>query len=383
MAILNITGFELGPSTFLDGGQSGTCAIQSTTKRTGGYALQCNPTTSATGRMTILTHSATTGALANLTNNTDRYLRFYFNFATAPASSNEQIAVILDATVTTASLEIRLNSDGTLSAYSGTTLLATGATVLSSGTWYRIEIKRLLGTTNAAWELKINGTSEISGTFSPGRSTGNDVRLGKNTDRNSQTIDFFYDDVVLSDSAYPGAGQCSMVVPNAAGNYQTATRGGADSGNNWDQVNELPPNDDTDYLITDNTIDNAETEALQSAATAGVSDTILGVKAFAVIKRDGGSNGAVRLRVRSGSTDSDTSADVAADATYRQVARLLATDPNTSAAWTTGGIDGAEVGIVERSSANKTRMTVCGLMVDWAEPPAGPSGSPYYAYAQQ
>lgn len=64
MAVINFTGQETGDNTEAIA-TAGTFSVQATTKRTGGYALRCNPAGNAAGH-----HSygglAATGAAANL-----------------------------------------------------------------------------------------------------------------------------------------------------------------------------------------------------------------------------------------------------------------------------------------------------------------------------
>lgn len=364
MAILNITGFETGDASEAVGGLSGTASIVTSPVRTGTYALRCNPTTTGTGFTSIQSHSSTTGAAASFTPNTHRYLRFYFRYATKPSSNHEIICQISSGSGRGAThLEVRLDSSGNLRAYRSTTALATGATVLAANTWYRIEVKRELGT-NAAWEVKIDGVSEISGTANFGASTGTTLAIGKILNRNSNTVDFFFDDVSVSDSGYPGAGAVLALLPNANGNYQTWSIG-AGAGSHYENVDEVPHDSDTTYLLSSLGSGDAETEALQATATVGISGTIAVAKSVAIAKRNGGTNGAVRLRLRSGSTDSDTSADATTTASYALLGRIYETDPATSSAWTTSGLDAVETGLIERSTTNASRLTFTALMVDF------------------
>lgn len=379
MATLNFIGNETGDLSEY-ASSSGTVSVQSTVKRSGTYALRSNPTTTGTGFAVIGTLAASGAKNVGDIATTACWARFYFRYATKPAAGDEPIACIgFNTNVNNDLLELRINSSGQLASYEGLgssgtplALLATGTTVLAANTWYLVEIKSdESDTADNVWEVRIGGVAEISGTFVEENFLSSFLRLGKSVNRNGNTVDFFYDDVLISDSAYPGAGQSGILVPNAAGNYQNATRGGADSGANWSQCDEVPPNSDTDYVITDLNTAHAETEAMQPASTFSIGGTINCVKAVAILKRDGATNGSVKLRTRSASTDTDASA-FASTSAYLLIAKLFDLDPATGSAWTTGGIDAAEVGILENSAVNKTRMTVAYLMVDWT--PSGGGG---------
>jgi len=190
--------------------------------------------------------------------------------------------------------------------------------------------------------------------------------FGKLSNRNSQTIDFFYDDFIWSDSAYPGVGQCSVLLPEAAGTYQTWTRGGTDTGANWSQVNELPPNGNTTYLVSPLVLNDAETEDVQTSGTVGITGTVNSVKAESIFAQNV-AGGTVQLRLRSASTDNNTS-NYTTTASYVAIEKIYDTDPATSSAWTLGGIDGLECGALDTNAANQVRMTWTGVMVDYTPP---------------
>lgn len=359
MTLLHFGGFETG-DTIESVTTTGTLSVQAGTVRTGAYALEINPATSATGTYRVGAYSSgvpTIFSVATL------FASFYFRYATKPASNSEEVFGCY-ASGPAAKLVVRLTSGGLLAAYdsTGTTLLATGSTVLSANTWYLINVKCGTAAGSAgAWEVQIDGVSEISGTGTLLNSNNALFIFGKLIDRNSQTIDVFYDDWALDNAAYPGAQSTKILVPSANGNYQAWTvSSGASS--HFTYVDEVPHNSSTDYLkSTANT--QAETEAFTDTAAAGISGTVNAVRVLAIVLRDGASNGSIKVRARSGSTDSDSAAASSTNA-YAERGLLLLTDPATSAAWTLSGIDGLEGGLVEQST-NFTRMTAVYGMVNY------------------
>jgi len=369
MATLRFTGFELGDGVEGSTAIAGTASIQSSVTRGAwsAYALRCNPTTTAVGSLTVFGFVATgTGAQA-VHNAATAYYRFYFRYGTKPSANDEPIFTVRRQVGNASKLELRISSAGVLVAYDSATtpvLMATGTTALAAGTWYRIELMAATGTT-AAWEVKIDGVSEMSGTGDLSTSNNGGVIFGKFADRNGNSVDFFYDDYLASNSAYPGAGKSSLLAPDANGTYQAFSIG-AGSGSHYQIVNELPQNGDTSYLLSTLTANDAETEDM-AASPSGIG-VINCACPMAVVKRDGASNGAIRLRLRSGSTDSTTGSNYASTSAYAAIGRLYDTDPATSAAWTTSGLDGCQVGIVEQSAANRTRLTGAYLLYDWADP---------------
>jgi hypothetical protein len=80
------------------------------------------------------------------------------------------------------------------------TLVATGTTTLNSGQVYAISA--IIGTGSAAaWEIRLNGSVEISGTTNLGSNNNGSLKLGGN---GAYTTTYYYDDVAINSQAYPG-----------------------------------------------------------------------------------------------------------------------------------------------------------------------------------
>lgn len=359
MARLNITGFETG-NTAECSTSSGTFSMQGTTVRTGAYALRTNPTGSGTGYGEI-NGLATTGANAAF-NVATLWIRFYFRYATKPAANSEPILRALN-TASAPKLRIHLDSAGKLHVInSAGTDVFTGSTVLSANTWYRIEASIATGT-SAAWELLIDGVSEGSGSTNTTTTNHGAVDFGKVPNVNGNTVDFFYDDIAIDAAGYPGAGQVEAMQPDGNGTY-TAWTG------TYTDVDEIPHDSDTTY-ISAMLSTGAETATLESTAAAGISGVVAVAKTCAIVRATTDAIAtAFRVRTRSGSTDSDTTADYDASTSYVLLAKLYATDPNTGSAWTLSGLDGAEPGVVNNNNLTEHRCTQILIMVEF-DPSAG------------
>jgi epidermal growth factor receptor substrate 15 len=365
MARTRICGFEQGNLTagVPEYTPTGTCSVVTSPVNGSTYALRANPTTTNNGFASILglTSAGTTSVAQS--NGATAWFKFDFRYATKPSANSEEIAVALNLS-NQSKATLRINSDGTISMYqttAGTGLLATGTTVLSANTWYRIEWK--VGTesssnaSNAVYELKINGTSEFSGSNGDTTNSANGtLALGKRTSRNANTVDFFYDNVVIDDANWPGESYILALVPNGAGNYSGATSG------TWQDVDEVPPDDDTTYLgFTSNT--SRHSVALTSCATAGISGTIHCIQPL-LRSRDTASvtvNHIGFIRTSGTDTDSGTGTNPATGYTITG-AKIFSTDPSDSAAWTTTKLDALEVGVY-MSASNATEQRVTSMMV--------------------
>lgn len=364
MAITNICGFETGAGgTDNEGTLAGAGAtIQTSTKRTGDYALKINPTTTATATFLIYLRYLGTGFTDPSTGLATIYYKFYLNIAALPSAAEP----IFQAINTSAGVkfELRLNSAGKLTALdSDLASLGTGSTVLSTGTWYRIEVSVATGA-SAAWEILINGASELSGSTA-NLTTSNNlwVYLGKGTNRNGSGYDVYYDDIAVSDSAFPGAGAVACIRPNGNGNYTAWTGTSTDVDDLTSQAN----NDADATFINSSTNTQAETVALESCSDRGISGTINCVKSIAVVRDiTNTTNIQMRTRVTSpGTADTDTT-NVDLAPSYRALAQIFPTNPSGGAAWATAGVDSLEVGVEHnQSQARELRCTLVCAMVDF------------------
>lgn len=358
MAIGNLSGCELNSlGEFL--ASSGTVSVQNTIKRTGGYALRANPTTTNVGYAELDVRVAVSAPAS-------MYSRFYFRYDTAPSSGNSEPIFATQSAGSVLKFELRVtNSSGSifLAAYnSAVTLLATGTTALSSGVWYRIEV--LTGTgASANWEVRIDGTTEISGTDDLTTNNNAKALLGKTVNRSGQGVDFFYDDMLLDNGAWPGAGQIKSLLPDADGDNAQWTAG---TGSTYTEVDEGVAADGATTYWQSVAQNDAHTVNLQSTATGDISGTINALKVSAHTARAGGANGNMSLRIRSGTsnTDGGTSTTIASFGWRHHW--VSATDPATSAAWTLSGIDEAEVGVVDVHASQRSRCSTLMAQVDYA-----------------
>ena len=367
MAITNICGFETGAGGTADNETTlvgAAATIQTTTKRTGDYALKILPVTTGTAyaNNVYCSHLATGDTDAS-TGIATAYWRFYVNFAALPTAAEPIFRSVNTAVIF--KFELRINQNGNLSAHDALlSALGTGSTVLTTGTWYRIEVKIATGA-SAAWEVKINGTSELSGSTAD-LTTGNNrnATFGKQINRNGSGYEAYYDDIACSDSAYPGAGAIQCIRPDGNGNY-TAWAGV------YTDVDDLvggTGNDGDTTKWTSSTTTQAETATLESCATRGISGTINAVKTITVVKRTSGSatNIKHRLRVTSpGTADTDLT-DYATTASFVLLASVRTVNPSGGAAWATAGVDSLEVGVVHnQAQARQADCTMVCAMVDY------------------
>jgi|SRR5215469_6207710 len=225
-----LAGFECGVAGFEMSGL-GTSSLISTGARSGTYCARINPTTSGDGSLGPVGPSG--GALAFTL---PIAVRFGFKVDTLPASLSEEIYT-LDS-------QLRINSNGTLALYDGgTSLKATGTTVLTPGTWYTIEHFCPAGVSTMKYRVYPAGQTPGADEFTyAGNFTLGIIQIGKVTNRNNQTVDYKYDDVRIKDgvSNYLGDGKV-VRIPGAnpavlAPTYNQWTKTGGTLDVTWNTI---------------------------------------------------------------------------------------------------------------------------------------------------
>lgn len=332
-ALFGFTGFE--SSTTVSNGASGTITFGNTVVFDGDLSFQ----TSATGANFVwISTFGANGKVADGTGVATLFEQFEFQYNTKPAAgaASEPIAGIGSAT-NVDRFSIRLSSTGFLDIYSfsGAKIGAT-TTVLLANTWYKIEMKAGTGA-SAAWEVRINGVSEATGTSdldSPNRAR---CAVGRLTSIGGSAMKMYFDNLVCDDAAYPSGDKIRLLLPTADGTF-IQWAGGAT------EVDERPP----DGLVTVTTCTvngQVESTAMEDAATKSISGTIYGVITFRDCHETAAVTSSLRmLDVFNTTTSSGTAVDVG-NTTFLGFGKLYITDPSTGVSFTTGGIDNLQVGV--------------------------------------
>jgi hypothetical protein len=334
--ILMFSGFEAGNREEL--GPVGTgFTIQTTTKRTGAYALKLNPVTTGLGYVQI----NSPGADGSLTGGfgTDCRVQFYLYVAALPTANSEPLCGFSTASVFT--LYCGLRSDGKLELFGPTyaTSLGVSTTVLSVDTWYLIDLKKTYTGADWDYELRIfdaatgTGGSEVSGNTDTlsGTSVGN-IGLGKCENKNGKGYEIYIDDLAISSGAYIAHPfQVEAQLPSADGTY-TSWSG------DYTAIDEVPFG--TDYQSS------STLNAKDSAVCGGFSntDTILSVKANHAAVR-GISSALLQCFIRSNTTEVATTA-VTLGGTIACYAQLFQTNPDTLGAWALAALNALELGVI-------------------------------------
>lgn len=348
-------------------------SYQTAVVRSGTYAFRSNPAGAAIGWIgwgrigdpTVDTSALTNRGLASYAGNpTSVFIRTYFQWLTKPAANNEEImAITFNDTGNNATIIVTLRSDQRLQVFdSAGVSVGIGATVLASGTWYRIEFNGNKGVA-APFELRIDGVTELSGVANQ---TALDMALtvlGKRANRNGQSVDFYYDDFITDSSDWPGPGRILNLKPTANGTFTEWSAGTGASG--FAEIDEIPVDDDTSYIAVVTAVPKTSTFFY---TPAGVSGVVKAIQPWCSWRTTGG-GGDCRIRVISGVT-TDDSVVTRTGAAYRANYNLYNINPNTGLPWTKPQITLAQMG--PRTAVNDShRCTGAGIFVAFDDEAGG------------
>jgi len=367
------TGMEWITST------NGTPVIETTTFRSGSAALRIN----ATGGAENIHHifRTTQGPC---------WTRFYFRVVAG--STGNDVIIISTLSGNTNLVGVRIDANETLEFLNLEDSAQVGASssAISLDTWYRLEYY-IDSTTLAstAIEARLYAASDESTLLWNPSGT---INLALNPDRfrlgitaADATLDIIWDDGAINDdvgsfeNSWPGEGEQIMLRPSAAGDNGAWTRGGTDSGANWSQTEEIPPDDVTTY-VQSNTSGQIDDYNLDATPAAMASDDVIkcvqvGVR-FAISSGSGADPDFV-LRIKasaSGTVEESANLSGAGDTSYqsykiatpRQYALTLYDLPGASTtAWTKTDLDAAQIGVRETvTDTHFMRVSALWLVAD-------------------
>ena len=268
---------------------------------------------------------------------------FALRFSVMPGSA---IAVLSLMDTAVVHCGVAVQSDGTLSAWRGTTATVLGAgsgAPLSANTWYYVEAKFTIHDTAGVAALRVNGASVLSltsqDTRNAGNSTANIVRVGTTV---SPSGNWDFDDVYILDGTgsvnndFLGDCKVSLLLPNGAG---ATTAWTPSAGSNYQAVDEAPPTGDTDY-VSSATAGQTDTYAFGDLAVTGA---VKAVQATAYCRKDDAGSRSLALVTRPGSTDRVGATQSVLDS-YSMLPQVWDTNPDTAAPWSVSDVNASQFG---------------------------------------
>lgn len=327
------------------GSISAAGSIVTSPVRTGTYAM----------RITSLSSGQDKG-MQHITGGNTFYVRFYLRIATAPSAEN-RVSGIETATY------ITVDNSRQLRLYDEDGVIGSASSALDANTWYCVEY--MMDKSGSAGShivaARLNGVQFASASNRSISTSVGAIKFGGNLGSEAQTTgDWFFDDIGINDSSgskqnsWPGGGSVVYLRPNAAGDNTQWTRAGSDSGNNWDQVNEITPNDDTDRVVsqTSGHIDDYNVDSHSINDASNITLVQVGVRIKGVTT---GTNAGVVLRYKAASSGTVVESSTInytitfwntnAENTPRNYQLTSYTNPTTGANLTPSDITDSQIGI--------------------------------------
>lgn len=271
---------------------------------------------------------------------------FAFQFdASAITTTNENIIQLLDTTTNNAHIQLQhvlVSSNPVLRVLRNGTTLGTGTTVLTSSTWYYIELTVFVNTTTGTAQTIINGVTDLNltnvNTNAGGAGTISSVYIGTNTTSSSHKV--YLDDLYIrDDSTVLGDHLVEALTPNGVGTYSGWS---PTSGSNYTNINDNP------YTATGDVRTNASStkDTYTYTDLSRVKGNIVGIQINSVVSRTNATTQTVQALVyRSSILSGGTNYSIPNTTIYQNYTSIFETDPTTMLSWLTSSVNGSEFGL--------------------------------------
>lgn len=243
------------------------------------------------------------------------------------------------ATTAAGNWNFAFDSTGHIVIRRGTTVIATGTTILALNQWYYLEFKMLLATTAVgSYEVRINGVTELGPTSSVTTSNGtvNALRFSSPGGGSQDFDDLVVQDWSVSGVDFLGDVSVAALLPNGAGNYTQFT---PSTGSNWQNVDDATPNGDTDYNSSA-TVGDKDSFAMTNLPVNG---TPYMVQVLSEFRKDDAGSHTQRNFLRVGGTDYEGASNTVLDSYIYGTRDIWNSDPS-GGAWDQTKIDALEAG---------------------------------------
>lgn len=238
------------------------------------------------------------------------------------------------------------NLPSALKLHVGGTLVATSSITTPANTWLMLEMYAKIANSGGVLTLKIDGAQVA--TFTGDTLSATSTVIESVTFYGAATVYTYFDDIAINDTSgaadnsWAGDGRVIAIKPNAAGDNTDFT---PSAGNNYENVDEVPPDDDTTYneSSTDGHYD------LFNLGACGLSNVdITGVDVKVTARKTVANGDQMRAKIKTGGSEFDGD-DQDILTTYTRFVHTWRTNPDTAAAWTTGNLDALQAGYENRA----------------------------------
>lgn len=260
-------------------------------------------------------------------------------------SSTRQLCSFFDNG--TKHVDARMRADGLIEFTRNGTVLGTSSIGVNAGQYNYFEIKATINDTTGVGVVKINGVTVIN-------LSGVDTRNGANAVVNEvylpsdavgalvPILSASFDDVYILDTTgatnndFLGDVQVRAIFPTGAGNYTQWT---PSAGSNWQNVDDNPPNDDTDYNSESTAADK---DSFVFGDVTPASGTVYAVAVNLHARKDDAGTRTIRSLARLSGTDA-FGVNVNITTSYTNYQQVMETKPG-GGAWSITDVNNSEYG---------------------------------------
>lgn len=226
---------------------------------------------------------------------------------------------------------------------SGTNLVASTDALLAN-VWYYVEAKLTIDDSVGSFSVRVNGQEWATYTGDTKYSYYYDGASAIKMYGMPSAVKIWYDDLYICDGTgsqnndFLGDVRVDTLFPTGAGNAADFTPTG--NANNWENVADTAPDEDTSYNGSD-TVDAQDSFTFGSLSA--LDSSIFGVQENILAKKDDAGTRLLHGLTRVSSTDYEGS-DLSLPDSYANQTQIWEQNPSTSANWTEAEINAAEFG---------------------------------------
>jgi len=228
----------------------------------------------------------------------------------------------------------------------GVKLGETSGADINCWVWRYVEVKFTINNTTGTVEVRVNENILLTlsnvDTQNSADAYFNKFKLGPSYNN----IETLYDDLYLCDTAgtknndFLGDVRVDVLRPNGAGTYTQFT---PSAGANYENVDEVYPDDDTTYN-QGSLVDDKDAYNVEDLPSPPASTVIHGVKSQITVRKTDAGARECKILTRSGATDTLGDALVLSDS-YLTPTKIYEDNPDDSLAWEDADVNAMQVGV--------------------------------------
>lgn len=230
--------------------------------------------------------------------------------------------------------------------YIGSTLVGTGTHFVGDNGWHLVETYLKIDGSNGVFECRVDGVTDISFT---GNTVATTPSIVTNILFQATSSAGSIDDLALnsasgtSDNGWCGDGKIVMLTPNANGDSSQMAGSDGNSTDNYLLVDEIPPNSDTDYVVSD-VSGNADLYNL-TTTTLPTNAVVKRVYVESRSREEVASGDSIKLGIKTNGSEYWSTSIVQTAIYGRNVGVDYLINPQTGSAWTQSEIDALQAGV--------------------------------------